>query len=179
MVDKKWKTKICYVIENSCDHCYNNRWIRERFSSLGGKGAATRKLPTPEFKFLLGFRQRRSQGGGLPWPCLLEVQKFFFCFGNIVCVLKCRGGSRGGHGAMTPKAPKVPVVWPPNGKFLTIKNITNYFLFLLWRIFKIKWPKSEEKIEFGGRGWLGARPVAPQTDRLDPPMLKWTPFEKY
>ena len=36
----------------------------------------------------------------------------------------------------------------------------------------MKWPKSEEKSEFGGRlGWGSLQLPPPQTDRLDPPMF--------
>ena len=105
--------------------------------------------------------------------------KFSLLSASLYCLQLCSllaracariGGSRGG-GALGHMPPRL---WkyccpppPPNGKFSTIKNNCIFF----WRIFKIKWLKSEEKLEFGGRlGW-GDRPVAlPQTDWLDLPL---------
>ena len=55
-----------------------------------------------------------------------------------------------------PKALKVPF-GPPNDKFFTII----FFFLFFFQIFKIKWPKSEEKSDFGGRlGW-GSDQLAP------------------
>ena len=65
------------------------------------------------------------------------------------------GGTRGGHGSHAAQSSESTVLAPKTESFQQLKNII-----LFWRIFKIKWPRSEEKLEFGGRLGCGARSVA-------------------
>ena len=98
------------------------------------------------------------------------------------------GGSRGGGGARghgSPIALKVlfppppprahgspialKVLFPPPTESFRQKTLFT-FLFLFWRILKQKWPKSEDKLEFGVRlGPVWGPTVWPQPNLTPPP----------
>ena len=83
--------------------------------------------------------------------------------GRIVTELHGRR-KRGGTGGRVPRSRKISGGRPPQKLwYFSIFFLDTYENFVFFTIFKIKWPKSEEKLNFGGRWvWVPMNP-SPQT----------------
>ena len=86
----------------------------------------------------------------------------------VPIVGRSTGVESGGGGERVPRSRKISGGRPPKNYDISASFFLAHDFFSFSTIFKIKWPKSEEKLNFGGRWvWVPMNPFPPQTKVRD------------
>ena len=83
------------------------------------------------------------------------------------------GVESGGTGGRVPRCRKISGRRPPRTSDISVSVFLTHGNFVFSTIIKIRWPKSDEKLNFGGRWvWVPINPSPPKQSFLATPLWK-------